>query len=55
MADLTSTQQQEAIPLCRWQVRIHDSGRDICSPEFDTYREMREWEDAWHRRNPTPL
>ena len=50
MADHTPTQQED-IPFCRWQVRIHDSGRDYCSPQFDTYREMREWEASWYRRN----
>jgi len=45
--------EQDA-PFCRWQVRIHDSGRDFCSPPFDTYAEMRQWESDWHKRNPSP-
>lgn len=39
------------LPFCRWRVTIHDSGRDITSPEFATYLEMREWEDDWYHRN----
>ena len=53
MADHTLNQQED-IPFCRWQVRLHDSGRDITSPQFDTYAEMREWEANWYRRNPSP-
>ena len=52
MSDLQSTTtEQEHIPFCRWQVRIHDSGRDICSPQFDTFSEMRQWESDWYERN----
>ena len=34
-----------------WQGTIHDSGRDITSPEVCTYAEMREWESDWYDRN----
>ena len=34
-----------------WQVTIHDSGRDITSPEFKTHAEMSQWESDWYEHN----
>ena len=51
MTDLHPEHQQEDVPFCKWQVRLHDCGRDITSPEFSTYAEMREWEAGWYERN----
>ena len=28
--------------FCQWQGRLHDSGRDVCSPRFDTYAEAKQ-------------
>ena len=51
MSDLTADEQHSDLPYCRWQVRIHDSGMDFTSPEFDTYAEMRQWESDCYERN----